>query len=129
MMTDPIADLLTRIRNASNVKKKEVSAPYSKIKLAIAEILVRKGYLSGVVVSKDTPAQLLLALKYSGGKPAISSLKRVSKPGGRCYVKKDEIREVLNGYGMSILSTPQGLLTNREAKKAQVGGELICEVY
>lgn len=129
MMTDPIADMLTRIRNASLVHKKEVVVPFSKIKMAVATILWRAGYLAGVEEIKDKPGSIVITLKYVDGQPAIRHLKRISKPGGRCYVKRDEIKAVLGGYGMSILSTPLGILSNKEARRANVGGELICEVY
>ena len=129
MMTDPIADMLTRIRNASLVKKKEVSIPFSKIKLAIAAILLREGYIAKVEEAKSKPAFIILTLKYGDGFPAIQDLKRVSTPGSRRYVKKSEIKKILNGFGLAILSTPQGLLTDKEACKANVGGELICEIY
>jgi small subunit ribosomal protein S8 len=136
MMTDPIADMLTRIRNASLIRKKEVALPYSKIKFGIANILVKHGYLEKVeesskaaVSEKGKHPHILLTLCYRNGAPAVTSIKRISKPGHRKYVKKDEIESVLSGFGLAILSTPKGLLTNEEAKKQQVGGELICEVY
>ena len=129
MMTDPIADMLTRIRNASMVHKKEVALPYSKIKLAIAEILVREGFLEKIQVSEEKKPQILITLKYQGRESAIHSLKRISKPGHRQYVKFTEIGKVLNGFGLAILSTPKGVLTHIEAKKEKIGGELICEVY
>lgn len=128
-MTDPIADMLTRIRNASQVGKKEVALPYSKIKMSIAQILVRAGYLAKSEEVKEKIPSILLTLKYDNGMPAVRNLKRVSKPGGRQYVKKDEVGRVLNGFGLSILSTPKGLLTDSEAKKAGVGGEVLCEIY
>ncbi len=129
MMTDPIADMLTRIRNASMVHKKEVALPYSKIKLAIAEILVREGFLEKIEVSEDKKPQILITLKYQGRESAINSLKRISKPGHRQYVKSTEIGKVLNGFGLAIISTPKGVMTHAEAKKEKIGGELICEVY
>jgi len=129
MMTDPIADMLTRIRNASMVHKKEVALPYSKIKLAIAEILVREGFLEKIEVSEDKKPQILITLKYQGRESAIHSLKRISKPGHRQYVKSTELGKVLNGFGLAIISTPKGVLTHIEAKKEKIGGELICEVY
>lgn len=129
-MTDPIADMLTRIRNASMVHKPEVAVPFSKLKLAIAKILVREGYLSSATENKEGAwSHLVLGLKYDGGQPVIQNLKRVSRPGHRQYVKSSDMKPVLNGYGLAILSTPQGLMTNKEAKKAKVGGELICEIY
>jgi len=128
-MTDPIADMLTRIRNASMARKKEVCVPFSKIKMSIADILVRNGYLKNAEEKKDKFSYILLGLKYTDGEPAIQHIKRLSKPGLRYYVKKEEIRTVLNGFGISILSTPKGLLTNKEARKLNVGGEMICEIY
>lgn len=136
MMTDPIADMLTRIRNASLIHKKEVSLPYSKIKFGIANILVKEGYLKKAEEStqpapsgKGTHPYMVLTLQYNGSMPAITHIKRISKPGHRRYIKKDEIEKVLSGFGVAILSTPKGLLTNIEARKEEVGGELICEVY
>jgi small subunit ribosomal protein S8 len=129
MMTDPIADMLTRIRNASLINKKEVTLPYSKIKFGIANILVKHGYLEKAEEKKDVHPYILLTLKFHSGTPAITSIKRISKPGHRKYVKRDDIDRVLSGFGVAILSTPKGLLTNDEARKEQVGGELICEVY
>ena len=129
MMTDPIADMLTRIRNASVVQKKEVAVPFSKIKLAIAAILVREGYIAKAEEIKEKHPFIVLTLKYTQGQSAISHVKRLSTPGHRCYVKKDQISKVLNGFGLSILSTPRGILTNAEAKAAQVGGEVLCEIY
>ncbi len=129
MMTDPIADMLTRIRNASLVRKKEVCVPFSKIKLSIAKILVSAGYLESVEEKKDQKPYILIKLKYNNKQPAIGHIARVSKPGLRNYVKSDEIKQVLNGFGISIFSTPKGLMTGQQAKAAKVGGELICEVY
>jgi small subunit ribosomal protein S8 len=129
MMTDPIADMLTRIRNASLVKKSEVAVPFSKIKLAIAQALVKEGYLEKAEKTKDAVAQLVLTLKYEGREPVIHVLKRVSKPGQRRYVKNSEIQKVLNGFGIAIISTPRGIMTSWEAARDKVGGEIICEVY
>lgn len=129
MMTDPIADFLTRLRNAAAARHTETVVPYSKLKLAIAEILRREGYLSGVAEEKTTRPELRLKLRYSGGQPALQSLKRVSKPGQRRYVKKNDIGVVLGGMGIVILSTPRGILTGKEARTAGVGGEVLCEVY
>lgn len=130
MMTDPIADMLTRIRNASLVHKKEVAVPFSKIKMTIANLLVREGYLvKAEHKDKEKPSYLLLTLKYEQGQPAIGYLKRISKPGNRFYVKSDEIKPVLNGFGLAVLSTPKGILTNKEAVREKVGGEVICEIY
>ena len=129
-MTDPIADMLTRVRNAQKSKREFVEMPFSNLKKGISDILVREGYLIGVEVAKDGVKEILkLVLKYQGHEPAIQSLKRESKPGRRVYCKADEIPTVLEGFGIAILSTPKGLLTNKEAKQAKVGGELICSVY
>ncbi len=132
-MTDPIADMLTRIRNASRVKKAEVFIPFSKIKLAIIKIMKSHGLIEGY--SEIKPGEdnkfggIMINLKYEDGKPAISSLKRISKPGRRVYVAKDEMPNVLNNFGLAIVSTSQGLFTNKEAKKMGLGGEVICEIY
>ena len=140
-MTDPIADMLTRIRNRLRVKSSELILPYSKIKFGIAEILAREGWIGKAKVidikksvsSKGTPAkfkQLRIVLKYDKDKsPAIRTLKRISKPGRRVYIKKNKIRPVLNGFGMAILSTSQGLVTDKEARKKGLGGEVICEIW
>ena len=128
-MTDPIADMLTRIRNASQVYKQEVILPYSKMKMSIAQILVRAGYLAKAEEGKEKLPSIILTLKYDNGLPAVRNLKRISKPGARCYVKKGELGKVLNGFGLAILSTPKGILTDNEARKAGVGGELLCEIY
>ena len=129
MMTDPIADMLTRIRNASMVHKKEVIVPFSKIKLAIANILVQTNYLEKAEEKKDGHPYLLLTLKYEGRTGVIQSIARISTPGHRKYVKAGAIGKVLNGFGIAILSTPKGLMTGADAIKNKVGGELICEVY
>jgi len=129
MMTDPIADMLTRIRNASLVHKKEVVAPFSNIKMALAEILLREGYLENVEKTPGTKPELILKLKYESGEPMVHELKRISKPGHRRYVKKDEMAKVLNGFGLSIISTPKGVMTGLDAYREKIGGELLCEVY
>ncbi|MBI4262554.1 30S ribosomal protein S8 [Candidatus Uhrbacteria bacterium] len=137
MMTDPIADMLTRIRNAQAVKKPDVTLPYSRIKFAIAQILREQGLLARVEEAKTegeqkkfSPKQLHLVLQYDAtGASAITHLRRISKPGRRSYVGKTAIPTVLNNLGIAILSTSQGLMTNREAKKKGLGGELICEIW
>jgi small subunit ribosomal protein S8 len=136
---DPIADMLTRIRNSSLVKKKEVVIPMSKIKHEIAKILLKEAWIEkfevvkGEAGSKNKTAafdNIKITLKYKeDGKPCISLLKRVSKSGLRVYVDNKHIPVVLNNIGMAILSTPQGLMTNREARQKKVGGEVICEIY
>lgn len=128
-MTDPIADMLTRIRNASIVRKADVLIPYSKIKLAIAQILQKENYISKVEVLEDGFKSIKVSLKYEGRKPAISNIKRVSKVGRRVYVSKDQIKPVLNGYGISVLSTSKGIMSDLDAKKGNIGGEVICEIY
>jgi small subunit ribosomal protein S8 len=137
-MTDPISDMLTRIRNASAVGKKEVVLPMSKIKFNISKILEKEGWILKAESFKDEISenkktafeQLKLTLKYKkSGKSVISSIKRISKPGLRVYVNKDELPRVLNNLGMAIISTPSGIMTNKEARKKGVGGEVICEIY
>lgn len=129
-MTDPIADMLTRIRNAQRAKKREAVLSSSKLKRAIADILVREGYLDGIKVTGETPNLLVLTLKYDTNRePAIHSIVRESTPGHRMYRKSGELLTVLNGYGIAIVSTPRGLMTSKEAKKMGVGGEVICSVY
>jgi small subunit ribosomal protein S8 len=129
-MTDPIADMLTRIRNAQAVKKPEVVLPFSKIKFNIAKILEKEGYLGEVKKEKANYGQIRIALKYDEeGQPVIRSLKRISKPGRRIYATKDKLPRVLSGMGIAIISTSQGLMTDKEARKRKVGGEVICEVY
>lgn len=133
-MIDPIADMLSRIRNAAAVRKPEVMVPLSKIKLNIAKLLQENGWISEAVVvpheGKSGFDELKIVLKYlPDGKPAISSLTRVSKSSRRVYVGKDELPRVLNNLGIAIMSTSQGLMTNREAKRRSLGGEVICEIY
>ncbi|MFH0819623.1 MAG: 30S ribosomal protein S8 [bacterium] len=129
-MTDPIADMLTRIRNASAVKKAEVVLPFSKIKYQIAEILKESGWLKDVEKIKGKFAQIRVELKYDkDGQSTILSIKRISKPGRRIYVDKNNLPVVLNNLGIAIISTSRGLMTNREAKRKSLGGEVICEIY
>jgi small subunit ribosomal protein S8 len=132
-MTDPIADLLTRIRNAIMAGHKVVEAPVSKIKKEIARILFEKGYILSYKVVKNEKDQdvLKIALKYNpkSKKPAIKELQRVSRPGLRHYSGVDELPKVLNGLGVAIISTSRGLMTDKEAKKEKIGGEVICYIY
>ncbi len=137
-MTDPIADMLTRIRNASAVKKSEVVLPMSKIKLEVAKILEKEGWIQSAKIEKFNSEknnqsnfdQLKIVLRYKkSGKSAISNLKRISKPGLRVYVDKNNLPKVLNNLGIAILSTSQGLMTNKEARKKGLGGEVLCEIY
>lgn len=129
-MTDPIADMLTRIRNASAVKKTEVVVPYSKIKYQISKILEKEKYLEKVGEIEDKNRNFKIFLRYNENKlPAMRSLRRISKPGKRVYIGKQELPYVLNNLGIAIISTSQGLMTNKEARKKGMGGEIICEIY
>lgn len=127
-MTDPIADMLTRIRNAQLANQHEVVLPYSKLKYAIAQLLEREGWIVGLAALEQN-AKLKILLKYDQGKPVINHLKRISTPGRRVYVKRQDLPRVLNGLGTAIISTPRGLMTSDEARKAKLGGELLCELY
>lgn len=128
-MTDPIADMLTRLRNALAVKKEEVSIPSSKVKLAIAEILKKNDYILNYKQSNDNFGEINIVLKYNESNPAITNLKRISKPGRRVYVTKDNLPSVLNNLGIAIISTPHGIMTNKDARKKATGGEILCEIY
>ncbi|PLX28708.1 30S ribosomal protein S8 [Candidatus Parcubacteria bacterium] len=129
MMTDPIADMLTRIRNAQMSKKHTVVIPFSKVKFVIAEILSTAGYVGKIEKKDGMPAMIEMELKYNGSRPAITSIKRESSPGHRVYRKVDELPRILNGYGIAIVSTSQGIMTGDDAKKKSIGGEVICSVY
>jgi len=131
MVNDPIADMLTRIRNAGMVKHSQVVMPSSKIKVSIAKILADEGFIQGYTVTDDKPQpKLVLQLKYAGrGRPVISGLERISRPGRRIYTSYRDVPWVRSGLGISILSTPKGLMTAREANREKVGGELICQVW
>ncbi len=129
MMTDPIADMLTRIRNAQMVKKTTVDIPYSKFKKSIADILNKEGYVGVAELVDGMPKLLRIALKYENGAPAIQSISRVSTPGHRKYRKTEELPHVLNGYGVAIVSTSKGLMTNKDARSQGIGGEVVCSVY
>ena len=131
MVNDPIADMLTRIRNSSMVQQSQVVMPSSTIKVAIATILVAEGFVQSYSVTDDQPQpRLIIQLKYSGrGKPVISGLERVSRPGRRFYTSYREIPWVRSGLGISILSTPKGLMTGRQARREKVGGELLCTIW
>ncbi len=129
-MIDPIADMLTHIRNAIRLKKPDVSLPYSKSKYAIATILQREGWLTNVEKIDDRFPLLRLTLKYEeDGSSTIRELQRVSKPSRRVYVGKDKLPVVLSNFGLAIISTSSGMMTNKEARKKGLGGEIICEVY
>jgi small subunit ribosomal protein S8 len=130
-MTDPIGDMLTRIRNASSARHEKVVVPASGLKVRIAEVLKGEGYIKDYVRHEDgAQGAITIMLKYSADRePAISDIKRVSKPGLRRYVPTDAIPRVLNGMGIAILSTSKGVMVDREARKQKVGGELICTVW
>ncbi len=128
-MSDPIADMLTRIRNAQRVEKTEVVMPSSKVKIAIADVLKDEGYIEGYSVNDaDGKAVLTVGLKYYAGRPVIERLERVSRPGLRIYKASDAIPNVMNGLGVAIVSTSKGMMTDRKARSSGVGGEVICYV-
>jgi small subunit ribosomal protein S8 len=128
-MSDPIADMLTRIRNAQMVEKVSVTMPSSKIKVAIAQVLKDEGYVEGFVVRNETgKAELEIALKYYAGRPVIVRIERVSRPGLRIYRGRNDIPQVMNGLGVAIVTTPQGVMTDRKARASGVGGEVLCVV-
>ncbi len=129
--TDPIGDMLTRIRNASSARHEKCLVPASRLKIRIAEVLREEGFIKDFVVHQDgVQGAISILLKYSADRePAISDIKRVSKPGLRRYVATDSIPRVLNGMGIAILSTSKGVMVDREARKQKVGGELICTVW
>ena len=130
-MTDPIADMLARIRNAVSAKHSRVDIPASKLKLEIARILKEEGYIANYkAVEEEGHKVLRVYLKYSNSdEAAISNLERVSKPGCRVYVRRDEIPRVLGGMGINILTTPRGVMTGRQARREGVGGEVLCQVW
>ena len=127
-MSDPIADMLTRIRNGQSAAKVEVTMPASNMKQSIAQVLKDEGYINDFSVSEGAKPELSVSLKYYDGKPVIESIKRVSRPGLRVYKSKDELPRVLNGLGIVIISTSKGMMTDRAARSAGIGGELICTV-
>ena len=129
MMTDPIADMLTRIRNGLAANKAEVKIPFSKLKQSIAQVLKDEGYISDFKQDEvDGKPVLLIDLKYYQGKPVIENIKRVSRPGLRIYKSKDELPKVMGGLGVAIVSTSNGVMTDRAARKSGFGGEVLCYV-
>ncbi|OGZ62398.1 MAG: 30S ribosomal protein S8 [Candidatus Staskawiczbacteria bacterium RIFCSPHIGHO2_02_FULL_34_10] len=129
-MTDPITDMLNQIRNAQAIAKTEVLLPFSKLKNEVAIILAQEGFLGDVKKNVKGKNKILkINLKYDNGVPAIEGIRRVSKPGQRIYVKNIDIRKVRGGFGVAIISTPKGLMTNNQARKAKLGGEVFCEVW
>ena len=130
MVTDPIADMLTRIRNANQMRYKEVEVPSSKIKVEIAKILKNEGFIADYKIKKNNIQDILvLSLKYDGKERVITGLKRISKPGLRVYVKADEVPTVLNGLGIAIISTSKGMMTDKEARKGSLGGEVVAYIW
>jgi small subunit ribosomal protein S8 len=128
-MSDPIADMLTRIRNAQMVEKTSVAVPSSKVKVAIAQVLKDEGYIDGFQVKTDSgKAELEIALKYYAGRPVIERIERVSRPGLRVYKGSGAIPQVMNGLGVAIVTTPKGVMTDRKARANGVGGEVLCYV-
>ena len=128
-MSDPIADMLTRIRNAQSVEKAAVTMPSSKLKVAIAQVLKDEGYIDGFSVRTDGgKSQLEIALKYYAGRPVIERIERVSRPGLRVYRGREAIPAVMNGLGVAIVTTPKGVMTDRKARQTGVGGEVLCYV-
>ena len=128
-MSDPIADMLTRIRNAQAVDKSAVKMPSSKLKIAIAQVLQDEGYIDGYAVrDEDGKPELEIALKYYAGRPVIERIERVSRPGLRVYKGRNAIPQVMNGLGVAIVTTPKGVMTDRKARQTGVGGEVLCYV-
>jgi len=128
-MSDPIADMLTRIRNGQMAGHASVSMSSSKVKVAVAKLLGDEGYISAYSIKEnDGKAELSVDLKYFDGKPVIDMIKRVSRPGLRIYKNKDELPEVIGGLGIAVISTSKGIMTDRDARKAGIGGEVVCYV-
>jgi len=128
-MSDPIADMLTRIRNAQSVEKPVVSMPSSKLKVAIAQVLKEEGYIDSFAIKTEgVKSELEISLKYYAGRPVIERIERVSRPGLRIYRGRDAIPTVMNGLGVAIVTTPKGVMTDRKARATGVGGEVLCYV-
>ena len=128
-MTDPIADMLTRIRNANALNHSQVRVPYSKAKAAIADVLKDSGYIEDVALVNEPKTEIELTLRKGSSKSRISELHRVSKPGRRVYVASNEVPRVLRGRGIAIVSTSSGIMTDHKAREAGIGGELMCKVW
>lgn len=129
MYTDSIADMLTRIRNAARAQKSETVVPHSKLKESLARLLLAEGYIGGVQVVGETKKFIQINLKYSGTDSVITDLKRISKPGQRIYLPVDRLPRTSSGFGITVISTSQGLMTDKQARKAKTGGEVICQVW
>jgi small subunit ribosomal protein S8 len=126
-MQDPIADMLTRIRNAQSIGEKQVMMPCSKLKLAVLEVMKTEGYIAGYdVIAAEGKKDILVALKYYEGRPVIDKIKRVSRPGLRCYRRSNELPTVLGGMGVAIVTTSKGVMTERAARAQKLGGEVLC---
>jgi len=130
-MTDPVGDMLTRIRNGQRVGKSSVVSPASKLRTGVLDVLQREGYIRGYSSAEVSQgiSEITIELKYSEGTPVIRKIKRVSRPGRRVYSKIKDLPRVFNGLGISILSTPRGVMSDNEARAANVGGEVLCEVF
>jgi len=130
MMTDPIADMLTRIRNAQAVRKEELVLPFSKIKYEIAKLLARENFVESIEKIANKFNEIKIVLKYEeNGKSGIEHIKRISKPGQRIYVGKDSLPIILNDLGIAVLSTSNGIMTNKKARRLKIGGELLFEIW
>ena len=127
-MQDPIADMLTRIRNGQAANKVAINMPSSKLKVAMANVLATEGYIESVKVLEGAKPELEITLKYFQGKPVVESIQRVSRPGLRIYKRKDELPKVMGGLGVAVISTSKGVMTDRAARQAGLGGEIICYV-
>lgn len=127
-MQDPIADMLTRIRNGQAANKVAISMPSSKLKVAIANVLAEEGYVESVKVVEGVKPELEITLKYFQNKPVVESIQRVSRPGLRIYKRKDELPKVMGGLGIAVVSTSKGVMTDRKARQEGLGGEIICYV-
>jgi small subunit ribosomal protein S8 len=130
-LTDPVGDLLTRIRNGQRANKPAITAPASKLRESVLRVLEREGYIRGFerVAVRPGVEELKIELKYNEGEPVINKIERVSKPGRRVYAKIKDLQKVYNGLGISILSTPRGVMSDAEARQANVGGEVLCQVF
>lgn len=130
VVSDPVSDTLTRIRNAQAVGHSEVKMPFTKLRLSLVEILAKEGFLGEIdTFGRKVSKQIKVKLRYEKGQPAINELVRVSRPGQRIYKKSDAIKPVKQGFGRSIISTSQGLMTDKEARKNKVGGEVLCKIW
>ena len=127
-MQDPIAEMMTRIRNGQAANKVAINMPSSKLKVAIANVLAAEGYIESVKVLEGAKPELEITLKYFQGKPVVESIQRVSRPGLRIYKRKDELPKVMGGLGVAVISTSKGVMTDRAARQAGLGGEIICYV-